>query len=101
MKDRPTECVKCSTVLQGPGSRGGRPSRFCSEGCKVGAEAEIRRLNVVLRKFEEDRAREPLQWREGADPARVARELARRDEAIADLQARFDRPGRLRTGGGA
>jgi hypothetical protein len=50
----------------------------------------MRRVNGVLRKFEENRAREPLRWTEGADPVRIAREVARWDEPIAELQARFD-----------
>jgi hypothetical protein len=53
MKFPVTQCVECGTEMEGPGSRGGRPSRFCSEGCKTSAGAEMRRLNVLLRKFEE------------------------------------------------
>jgi len=86
---RPTNCVKCDAELQAPGSRGGRPSRFCSEGCKVSAEAEMRRLNVLLRKLEAERARRRLSS-PYLDPARNAEVIARYDEEIAVHQARFD-----------
>jgi hypothetical protein len=64
-KFRITHCVKCGTALEGPDpeARGGRPSRFCSQGCKVSAEAEMRRVNVLLRKFEEGRAVDMLNGR--------------------------------------
>jgi hypothetical protein len=90
MKSRhPTNCVKCDAELQPPDSRGGRPSRFCSEGCKVSAEAEMRRLNVVLRRLEDARANEPVRWGY-SDTERVQAAVARYDEAIAPLQKRFD-----------
>ena len=86
---RPTNCVKCGVELQAPGARGGRPSRFCSEGCKFSAEAEMRRLNVVLRRLEDKRANEPLGgW--ARDPEKVQAAVAKFDEAIAPLQKRFD-----------
>jgi hypothetical protein len=90
---RPTNCVRCDAELQPPGSRGGRPSRFCSEGCKVSVEAEMRRLHVILRRLENDRANAPLQSRY-IDPekeqARVRARVAEFDKAIAPLQRRFD-----------
>jgi hypothetical protein len=87
---RPTNCVKCDTELQAPSARGGRPSRFCSEGCKVSAEAEMRRLNVVLRRLEDARANEPLRGWGYSDPTKVQAAVAKFDEAIAPLQKRFD-----------
>jgi hypothetical protein len=82
MKFNIFECVKCGTALEGrPSSRGGRPSRFCSEGCKVSAEAEMRRLNFLLRKFEEGRGVELLNGRLSPQ----------REKVIAGMQARFDR----------
>jgi hypothetical protein len=88
---RPTNCVKCDAELQAPGSRGGRPSRFCSEGCKVSAEAEMRRLNVVLRRLEDDRANVPLRGWGYSEPAKLQARIAEFDAAIAPLQKRFDR----------
>lgn len=81
MKYKPSECVKCGSSLASPGRSGGRPSRFCCEGCKVSAEAEMRRVNVLLRKLEEGLALDQL------NPSLAS---ARRPQVIADLQARFD-----------
>jgi hypothetical protein len=81
MKYRPTECVKCGGELQSPGPKGGRPSRFCSDGCKVSAEAEMRRLNVHLRAFEEGRYVELLNRDEVSE---------RRQKVLAEMRARFD-----------
>jgi hypothetical protein len=80
VKFRVRDCVKCGTSLEGPGERGGRPSRFCSEGCKTSTEAEMRRLTVVLRKFEVERGHCLIH---GGTPERT-------DRVIAELQARFD-----------
>jgi hypothetical protein len=88
---RPTNCVKCDAELQAPGSRGGRPSRFCSEGCKISAESEMRRLNVVLRRLEDHRANVPLRGWGFSDPEKVRAAVAEYDEAIAPLQKRCDR----------
>ena len=82
MKFQICECVKCGTALEGPGGRGGRPSRFCSAGCKTSAEAELRRLNVHLRKLEADRVFFRLNGPRSSSPER--------DAVIAELQARFD-----------
>jgi hypothetical protein len=82
-------CVKCGDALRPPGRQGGRPSRFCSEGYKASAEAEMRRLNVLLRKLEAERARRRLSS-PYLDPARNAEVIARYDEEIAVHQARFD-----------
>lgn len=81
MKFRVTDCVKCGSHLEGPGGRGGRLSRFCSQGCKTSAEAEMRRLNVLLRKFEEGRVVELL----NSDTA-----SSRREMVIAEMQTRYD-----------
>jgi hypothetical protein len=81
VKYRPTECVKFGTPQQALGGRGGRPSRFCSDGCNVSAEAEMRRLNVLLRKFEEGR---------GAELLNADQVSPRREKVIAEMQARFD-----------
>ncbi len=81
MKFHPSDCVKCGASLERPGPGGGRPSRFCCEGCKTSAEAEMRRLTVLLRKFEEGRAVDMLN--DGCTSPR-------REKVIAELQARFD-----------
>lgn len=81
MKFRVTEWMKCGSALDGPGSAGGRPSRFCGEGCKISAEAEMRRLAYVLRQFEEGRGVELLNHDEVSP---------RRQKVIGDMKARFD-----------
>jgi hypothetical protein len=81
MKYRPKNCVKCGGDLQSPSPRGGRPSRFCCDGCKVSAEAEMRRLNTNLRAFEEGRSVQLLNQDEVSP---------RRQKVIAEMQARFD-----------
>lgn len=81
MKFHPTECVKCGAKLDHGGR--GRPSRFCSEGCKASVEAEMRRLNASLKAMELRRA--GLIYGPKAEEARRAC-----DGPIADLQARYD-----------
>jgi hypothetical protein len=81
MKYRPVVCVKCGGDLPSAGPRGGRPSRFCSDGCKLSVEAELRRLTVHLRKAEEGGYWDRLNYDE-VKP--------RRQQVIDDLQRRFD-----------
>jgi hypothetical protein len=86
-------CPKCGGELSGPGPRGGRPARFCCEGCKVSAEAEMRRLNVLLRKFDERRGVELVNAAGRVSRGRekyLAELAARYDRVIGELQARFD-----------
>ncbi|MGC4933859.1 hypothetical protein ACLQ3C_09250 [Gordonia sp. DT30] len=59
----------------------GRPTRWCSSGCKAAGEAEIRRLGTILAKFEEGRAVDALNGHTDQ----------RRAEVIADLSGRLDR----------
>ncbi len=48
----PTECPKCGNALvRNP--KGGRPTRWCSEGCKRSGESEMARLDSLLRLFTE------------------------------------------------
>jgi hypothetical protein len=87
------ECPKCGGAVSAPGRAGGRPSRFCSEGCKGSAEAEMRRLNVLLRKFEERRGVAIIGAAERVSQGRekfVAEVRARHDCVIDELQARYD-----------
>jgi hypothetical protein len=81
MKFEITSCVKCDTELDPPGPEGGRPSRFCCEGCKTSTEAEMRRINVLLRKLEEGVAVSLI----NGFPVQA------RADVVADLQARYDR----------
>ncbi|SKY52346.1 Uncharacterised protein [Mycobacteroides abscessus subsp. massiliense] len=73
-----SQCVKCSHELDR--GRPGRPSRFCSDGCKASTEAEMRRVNVHLRKAEERRNLALLH----------NMPTANHDRVIADLQTRYD-----------
>lgn len=77
----PSECPKCGTELAS-GPNGGRPTRWCCEGCKRSGEAEMSRLQTLLRKFEEGRGVELLRGDEVS---------SRRVKVIADMQARYDR----------
>ena len=81
MRMTAAHCVKCGSEL--PRGAPGRPSRFCSEGCKASAEAEMRRLNTHLRNLEARRAAQVF----GPDPERERR---RYDAPVAELQARYD-----------
>lgn len=80
MKYTPTECPKCRSVLVA-NPKGGRPTRWCCEGCKRSGEAEMSRLESLLRLFEEGRAVDAVN----------GRSTKQRDEIIADLQVRYDR----------
>lgn len=77
MRYTPTECPKCGTALvKGPG----RPTRWCSEGCKRSGEAEMSRLDSLLRDFTNGRYVDHLN----------GRQTGQRDAAIAEMQSRFD-----------
>jgi hypothetical protein len=73
----PSACPKCGANRE-PGR--GRPTRWCSEGCKRSGESEMARLQSLLRKFEEGRAIEALNGRTNAN----------RVQALKDMQARYD-----------
>ncbi len=81
MRMQVTHCVKCGVGLERGGR--GRPSRFCSEGCKTSTEAEMRRLNTNLRAMELRRA--GLVYGPDAEEARRSC-----DGQIATMQARYD-----------
>ncbi len=82
MEFRVDKCVKCGAELGVPRLQGGRPSRFCSGGCKISGEAEMRRLTFLLRKFEEGAGVECLNG-----DGKVS---LKREKVIAGLRARFD-----------
>lgn len=81
MEFKVTHCVKCGSELHREGP--GRPSRFCSEGCKSSAVAEMRRLNANLKALELRRA--GLVYGPQAEKARQGL-----DAPIAEMQARYD-----------
>jgi hypothetical protein len=79
MQYTPTECRKCgSALVRSP--KGGRPTRWCREGCKRSGEDEMSRLSSLLRLFTEGRYVDQLNGRHD--------EL--RDDVLADMQGRFD-----------
>jgi hypothetical protein len=79
VKYMPPNCPKCGTdLVKNP--RGGRPTRWCSEGCKRSGESEMARLESLLRLFTEGKYVDVINGR--FDELRA--------EAIADMQARYD-----------
>ena len=80
MRYTPTECPKCGTELA-RSPKGGRPTRWCSDGCRNAGEAEMTRLQRLLVKFEEGQTRHLLNYAE-ANP--------RRQKVIDEMQARYD-----------
>jgi hypothetical protein len=79
MKYQPDECPKCGNPLV-KNAQGGRPTRWCCEGCKRSGESEMSRLESLLRIFTEGRAVDRLNCRDTRD----------RDAVIVEMQARFD-----------
>jgi hypothetical protein len=77
MKYTPSDRPKCRSLLdKGPG----RPTRWCSEGCKRSGEDELSRLSSPLKALESERV--DIRQR-GGMPERTT-------EIIDDLQHRFD-----------
>jgi hypothetical protein len=80
MRYTPSACPKCGAEL--PSSpKGGRPTRWCCDGCRKSGEAEMARLQSLLRKFEEGRYVHLLNY-DDVPP--------RRQKVIAEMQARYD-----------
>lgn len=79
MKYTPDECPKCASPLA-RNPTGGRPTRWCCEGCKRSGEAEMSRVLSLLSKLEEGRAVDQLN----------GHGVERRDQIIAELHARYD-----------
>jgi hypothetical protein len=79
MKYTPSNCPKCGTELV-KNRQGGRPTRWCCEGCKRSGEGEMTRLQSLLRVFEEGRAVDRLN----------GHRFESRDDVIRELQDRFD-----------
>jgi hypothetical protein len=80
MKYNPSACPKCGNELANS-PKGGRPTRWCSDGCKRSGEAEMSRLQTLLRDFEKGRGVELLN-RDEVSPRRV--------KVISEMQKRFD-----------
>jgi hypothetical protein len=76
------DCPKCGTPLEPPGDSGGRPRRWCSPGCQRSGEAEMRRINSLLKHLELNKSR--LQCH---GPALG---IERIDEVIAEWQRKYD-----------
>jgi hypothetical protein len=75
----PSECPKCGADLPKRSPKGGRPTRWCCEGCQRSGEAEMARLQALLRKLE-------AELYNGGPPMRMERVA----EAIAGRQSRYD-----------
>jgi hypothetical protein len=80
MRYTPSACPKCGADLSSS-PKGGRPTRWCSDGCKRSGEAEMSRLQSLLRKFEEGLYVDLLNYDE-AKPRRL--------KVIAEMQRRYD-----------
>jgi hypothetical protein len=74
------KCPKCGIPLEPPGSSGGRPRRWCTPGCQRCGEAEMRRINHVLRHLGRQKSWQQLQ----------CRPTERLDEVIAEWQRAYD-----------
>ena len=62
MKYTASECPTCgSELVRSP--RGGRPTRWCSEGCKRSCESEVSRLESLLRTYTEGKCHVQLNGR--------------------------------------
>ncbi len=81
--DSDSKCPKCGNPLKPPGTSGGRPRRWCSPGCQRSGEAQMRRINLVLKRLELDKA-----WhqRHSNHPATIERI----DATIAERQRAYD-----------
>lgn len=77
-----SKCPKCGSPLDPPGASGGRPRRWCSRGCQRSGEAEMRRINNLLKRLELDKAR--LQQHG------LAKGLEKLDPVIAEWQRKYD-----------
>lgn len=87
MRYTPSECPKCGGELAGS-PKGGRPTRWCCEGCKRSGEAEMARLQAQLRSWEDGRRVDKLN---GYDTSPFHSESSGRREAIInEMQARYD-----------
>lgn len=70
-------CPKCGNKIE---PKRGRPARWCGDGCRRSGEDELTRLQSLLRAFEQGRAVDRLN----------GHDTKKRDQVIAELQARFD-----------
>jgi hypothetical protein len=87
MRYTPSECPKCGTSIA-RSSGGGRPSRWCSEGCKRSGEAEMSRLQWALRSWEEGDRESRFNNHHISEMYKDGHE--RRMAIISEMQARYD-----------
>lgn len=73
------QCAYCNSLRA---QTRGRPSQWCSAGCKSAGQAEIRRVGKLLASFEEGAAVDRLNGVNDIE--------GRRGRVIADLRARLD-----------
>jgi hypothetical protein len=79
-KYHPESCPKCGTaILRSP--NGGRPTRWCCDGCKISGEAEMGRLSALMKKHLEGLYYDKLNRFPGT---------ASREALLAEMQARYD-----------
>lgn len=83
MTEKPTACRMCTKGLTQP--RTGRPSLYCSTGCRRAAENERARASRHLERLEGLLIRKRLLW----DSARSADEEQRIEHEIARLTDRM------------
>lgn len=81
--DPDSKCPYCGRDIQPPDVQGGRPRRWCSAGCQRSGEAKMRRINLVLKRLELDKAWQQRHTNHAATIERI-------DAQIAEQQARYD-----------
>jgi hypothetical protein len=86
MKYAPSECPKRGSGLV-RSAAGGRPTRWCSEGCKRSGEGEMSRLSSLLRTLEGDRVLDRLNG--------YHRPVCVTGDIMAELQSRYDHLARV------
>jgi hypothetical protein len=79
-------CPKCGTSLKPPGHSGGRPKRWCSEGCRRSGESEMRILHCEMKNLQRRRS-DYLLRSQYLDPSKQVEKV---DALIADLRAKYD-----------
>ena len=77
-----SNCPYCGAELAAPSERGGRPRRWCSDGCALAGEAAMRRANAMIRRLTEQANFVRLG---GNEPRQRVTEL------LAEWQAEYDR----------
>jgi hypothetical protein len=84
--DSNSKCPHCGNDIQPPDAQGGRPRRWCSAGCQRAGEARMRRINLVLKRLELDKAHVQRHSSESHRDAAIGRIAA----VIAEWQQQYD-----------